>query len=530
MVELVQIQKYFPSNGVKALDHADFSLREGEIHALLGENGAGKSTLMHIMAGFLRPGPEGKLGRLLPGEISRNQGGRIVVDGREHHFLSPAGALAAGIGMVRQHPHQIPGFPVWKNCVLGSMSRPPLFINLRETRQRVAGLDKYLGFDLPLDSPAETLTVSQGQKAAILNLILRDVRYLIFDEPTAVLTPAETEGLFTVFKRLRDEGRGIVLISHKLEETLRLAGRVTVLRRGKTTASFTAGYVDSASLWNLIFDDKAGGSGSGLNLSLSRLGAAAAPGNRQGVVSRTGSVPALRLRNFTVNVSGRPLIRGLDLDLEEGAIMGIAGVRDSGLETLEYALTGFLPSSGSMKIRGVELARRNIRAFRSAGGAYLGTGGEGLALPVQDILALHAHRRFQNRGILDLPKLERWVKLIMRAARVPVWNRASARVFSGGQVQRLLLTRELAEKCSLLIVSEPGRGLDSHYRNKLAVHLRAKAARGTGILIFSTDIEELVFLSDRIAVLRDGVFPLLLTTAEDRVQERIRAAMVGEVT
>lgn len=535
MVELRRIQKYFPSNGVRALEGADFNLRGGEIHALLGENGAGKSTLMHIMAGFLRPGVEGGGFPRLPGGIFRQEPGSVIVDGRERRFSSPAQALGAGIGMVRQHPRQVPGFPVWENCVLGSTSRPPPLVNLGALRKRVADLNEDLGFGLPLDSPAESLTVSQGQKAVILNLILRDARYLIFDEPTAVLTPLETGRLFEILRRLRDEGKGIVLISHKLEETLKLADRVTVLRRGKTAPPLEAAGLDSASLWELIFGSPSEGEGPGEE-----------PGDGLSTPSPGGGngfPPALRLRNFAVNTPGRPLIRGLDLDLERGRIMGIAGVRDSGLETLELALTGFLPSLGSLRIGGRELVKRRVRSFRAAGGAYLGTGQEGTALPVRDMLIIHVHRRLQRHGILNRPKIDRWVRLLMSAAQVPLWDKAPAAVFSGGQVQRLLLSRELAEDCVLLVLSEPGRGLDSRYRKELAARLRRKAAGGTAVLIFSTNVEELMALADTVTVLRDGYFTGsfdLNSSGPGDSEEtsrgplspaagRIRAAMVGEV-
>ncbi|MDR2313232.1 MAG: ATP-binding cassette domain-containing protein [Spirochaetaceae bacterium] len=530
MVELKNIRKYFSANGVKALNGANFNLVRGEIHALLGENGAGKSTLMQIMAGFMRPGTESIIRDLLPDRAGwTDRAGTITVDGREQRFSSPAQAMAAGIGMVRQHPHQIPGFPVWANCDIGSAKHPVPWLDRKLHRARIADMDRRLRLELPLDSPTELLTVSQSQKAAILALLLRDVRYLIFDEPTAVLSPVETAALFTIFRRLKNEGKGIVFISHKLEETLKLAGRITVLRDGKTQACLPAEGLDGKTLWEFMFGPEYASS------PPAALPAAPAPGRNaaapRGSAGRDREIPALILRRFSVTVADKPLIRSVDLTLERGKIMGITGIRDSGLETLELAVAGFLPSSGLIRLNGVDLSRGNARSFRRAGGAYLGTRNEGTNLPVRDLLIVHAHRRFQNRGFLDLKGLDGWVKSIMAAAKVPVREKAPAAAFSGGQLQRLLLTREMAESSCLLVLSEPGRGLDRRYQRRLSALLREKAAAGTGALIFSTDVEELLFLADSIAVLRDGTIAgtLEVSGSGASLQEQIQAAMVGQL-
>ncbi|MDR2209950.1 MAG: ATP-binding cassette domain-containing protein [Spirochaetaceae bacterium] len=554
MVELRRIQKYFSANGVKALDGADFNLKEGEIHALLGENGAGKSTLMQIMAGFIRPSTENRIRDLLPDKPgSGGRAGTITVDGREQRFSSPAQAMAAGIGMVRQHPHQIPGFPVWANCDIGSTRHPVPWLDRKAHRRRIIAMEKRLGFGLPMDSPTEALTVSQSQKAAILALLLRDVRYLIFDEPTAVLSPVETAVLFEIFRRLKDQGKGIVFISHKLEETLKLADRVTVLRDGKTQVCLGADTLSGKTLWEFMFgpesishsspppdvhpntmaavqSDIPSDVKSGIQSDYKSDFSPGPPTAAAGPLPR-GEFPALFLRRFSVAVPGRPLIRGVDLTLRRGKIMGITGVRDSGLETLELAVTGFLPSSGEFFLNGLDLSRGNPRSFRGAGGAYLGTRNEGANLPIRDLLIVHAHRRFQRRGFLELKKLDAWVRSVMTTAKVPLRERAPAAAFSGGQLQRLLLTREIAETCSLLVLSEPGRGLDRRYQKRLSALLREKTASGTAVLIFSTDVEELLTLADSIAVLRDGTITgaMDISAQDDSIHEKIRSAMVGQV-
>ncbi|MDR2702222.1 MAG: ATP-binding cassette domain-containing protein [Spirochaetaceae bacterium] len=529
MVELKGIRKYFYSNGVSALDGADFNLREEEIHALLGENGAGKSILMHIMAGFTKPGAPG------------SEPGLILVNGKEQRFTSPARALAAGIGMVCQHPHHIPGFSVWENCIVGSKERPPFWLNRRRCHEQIRELNSRFRFDLPIDSPAETLTVSQGQKAAILTMLLRNVQYLIFDEPTAVLTPAETQNLFELFETLRDQGKGIVLISHKLEETLKIADRVTVLRQGKTRMCCSPGDLSNDEFYNCIFTDDSIAS-TALTTGISGTASVTQQVHFTPSTTTKGGkqdVPVLSLRNFTVTVPGRPLIRGINLELKRGVVMGIAGVRDSGLETLELALTGFLPSSGTLRINGTELYRtarktaQRVRSFRSAGGSYLGTRNEGVMLPIRDLLLIHSHRRFHDSGFLERSKINLWIGSIMAAAELPCKANGQGSALSGGQLQRLLLTRETAEQGDLLVLSDPGRNLDRQYREKIAALLREKAAEGKSALIFSTDVEELLAFADSVAVLRDGVFSRVIDLngsdgrRKDQVQETIREAMVG---
>jgi simple sugar transport system ATP-binding protein len=522
MVLLHRIHKTFVSNGIKALDGADFELRDGEIHALVGENGAGKSTLMHVMAGFLKCDE-----------------GTIIVDGREQRLASPSAALAEGIGMVRQHPRLVPSFSVWENCALG-----PEFSwkSKRHVRAEIAVLNERWGFDLPLDRPAAALTVSQGQKAAILALLRRRARYLVFDEPTAVLSPGETDALFEVFAKLKEEGKGVVLISHKLNEILRAADRITVLGRGKTTAVLDASGTGENQLAALIF-------GASRNVS-----GRARPGKAPAGLfpAPRNEPPALELQDFTVNVPGRPLIRGVNLALRRGGITGIAGVRDSGLETLELAVAGYLPSSGMIRINGTRLANRfsaygnNVRAFRNAGGSYLGTWESGAAessLSLRDILVIHAHRRFARRGFLDTKKLADWSRRIIKGAGIGIRSdTVSPLSFSGGQFQRIVCIREIAEQSPLFLAAEPGRGLDRKGRDRLAAIFRERAADGTGVLIFSTDSEDLLSVCDTVMVLRDGFFPDVIelnrtengedTAAEmDSVQdihERIRKAMVGE--
>jgi len=494
MLELRDISKYFPSNGVMALENSGLSLCPGEIHALLGENGSGKSTLMHILAGYFPP-----------------SSGAILVDGRERRFFAPADALALGIGMMRQHPGFIRGFKVWEDCILGA-EKPrnqrgvrSLFFDPGLSRKRVLEMSEKWKFDLPIDKQAEALTVSQRQKAAILALLLRDVKWFIFDEPTAVLTQEETESLFELFKRLRSEGRGIILITHKINEALSVADRVTVMRHG-TTQEIN----DRKNLYILNNtshkDTKAQRDKLDMQIPPSLLS------------------PILEIKNLGVEKSGLPLIKNINLRLMPGKILGIAGVRDGGLETLELAVTGILDQAdsfngnnpdksrneGTITLNSRDITGKGVRAFRNSGGAYLGADrlGSNLAaeLPMYESLIIHVYRRARRffRVFLDTAYLNSHCKKIMSMAGIDraVSGRPSS--FSGGMLQRILLAREFAEEATLLVLAEAGSSLDQQNRAALGEELKAHAGRGAAALLFSTDCDELLSLADEVMILKDG--------------------------
>jgi len=539
MVELKGISKFFPSNGVTALENAELTLYPGEIHALLGENGTGKSTLMHILAGYFPP-----------------TSGTILVDGKLRHFSAPADALDIGIGMVRQHPGFIKGFMVWEDCILGAernkqgngQSRPrqdqpagffrkhrSLFLDPLRARKQVKELSNQWGFDLPLDADAESLTVSQRQKAASLALLLRDVKWFIFDEPTAVLTPAETQALYGLFRGLRAAGCGIILITHKLDEALAISDRVTVISHGVTHEARKTEEITLDMLKDAIF-------GPGQKDHSSKLKTTGVNPDRD-----DSQQPVLLIKNLTLEPPGLPCIRNISLRLMPGKILGITGVRDSGLETLELAVTGLLEQQkrtekrsgepakyrdsnqrknlcsfkGSIILNNKDITGKGVRAFRDNGGAYLGADRLGInlasELPLKESLMIHAYRRgtanrrFNTRrnapgllGLLDMNYLNSWCQKIMHRAGIarPVSNRASS--FSGGMLQRILLAREFAEEASLVVLSEAGSGLDQYNRGKLADELKSLVRRGASTLLFSTDMDELISVADDIMVLRNG--------------------------
>ena len=492
MIELKSVSKYFPSNNVTALDKAGINLRSSEIHALLGENGTGKSTLMHILAGFIPP-----------------SSGSILIDGKEQRFSSPADALAQGIGMVRQHPGIVRRFKVWEDCILGAETPGHslnLFYNPRAARKRVHELSDYWGFDLPIDNPSESLTVSQRQIAAVLSLLLRDVKWLIFDEPTTVLGPDETKALYELSRRLRSEGRGIILITHKLEEALAISDRITVIRHGVTQESRYTSETSIEDLGYAIFGD---------NITHGKAnettGSTTGSTIYGGINNNTNEQPVLHIKDLQIESLG---MKNINLKLKPGEILGITG--EQGLEALEHALVG-LPDNpekdgspgGSVILNGHDIKGKGVRAFRKAGGAYLSADRLGLnlapELPLSESLIIHAFRRLKRGPFLDTASLKTWCREILD--RAGIRRSASDRVgsFSGGMLQLILLAREFAESASLLILAEAGSGLDKSKRSKLEEELKAHARRGAAALLFSSDAEEFTSLTDKILVLKDGV-------------------------
>jgi simple sugar transport system ATP-binding protein len=526
VVQLVHITKRFPANEVHALDNADFDLREGEIHALVGENGAGKSTLMHILAGSLPP-----------------SSGRIVINSVERRFKSPKDALNNGIGMVRQHPSLVPNLTVWENCALGAENG--FFVHPALQRAQARNLCAQWGFDLPFDRRAGGLSVCQRQFAAIVNALLRKCRILIFDEVTAVVSQSEAARLFTLFDRLKRRGFSLIIISHKLDEVLSFADRITVLRAGKAVAALEAKNADVKTLNALMFGEPAPAGAS--------PDAAEQPVYETSPSSKTARIGRrviLSVKNLAVEAPDKPFVRNIDMEIRSDSITGIAGVRDSGLETLELALAGLLPvTSGDIILNNTRLSSKKgggtpdgdtPALFRNAGMAYLNADRTNACLAMDlsmwDNLVVHAHRRQPGRSFfLDTPFLDAWAQTIMARAGCSRSTREAASSFSGGQLQKLLLERELAEldalakasphpappdstRGSLLILSEPGWGLDAQARKLLADKVRSVARRNVGhnaVLLFSTDIDELLEISDEILVLNNGAFSAKILV-EDR--------------
>ena len=474
-LEMRGITKRYP--GVVANDHIDVEVRPGEIHALLGENGAGKTTLMNILYGLARPDE-----------------GVILLDGRETTIAGPSDAIARGINMVHQHFMLVPVFTAAENILLGEETMAgPIFLDRKEAHRRIVELGKRFGFEIDPEAKVGSLSVGWQQRVEILKALYRDARILVLDEPTAVLTPQETQEIFAVLRRLAQEGHSIVFISHKLYEVLDIADRITVIRRGKVVGQRLPSETDEDDLAALMV---------GRNVQLT--------------VDRGDSKPAdvaLEVRGLEVKDDrGSVVVQGVDLDVRSGEILGIAGVAGNGQDELVEAIVGLRrPSGGRITLRGQDVTRASPRAVNEAGVAYVPADrhrfGLVLSFPLADNLVLtDYYRKPYARGVLrndqaiEASAQERIREYDVRTPSATV--RAST--LSGGNQQKLVVAREFARDLALLVLDQPTRGLDVGSIEFIHRQTIAKRDAGTAVLLVSAELDEVLELSDRIAVMYRG--------------------------
>jgi ABC-type uncharacterized transport system ATPase subunit len=472
-VEARGIVKTFP--GVVANDRVDFDLRQGEVHALLGENGAGKSTLMNILAGLYQP-----------------DAGEILIDGSPVSFSSPRDAIAAGLGMVHQHFTLVPSQTVTENILLG-LDRPRFLLHERRSEAEVAALAERFGMRVEPRARIWQLSVGEQQRVEILKMLYRGARILIMDEPTAVLAPQEADDLFATLRSMTREGRSVVFISHKLGEVLAIADRVTVMRRGVVTAAGlpTAG-ATKADLARLMV-------GRSVLETLDRTEYRPGP-----VVLAVDDVSA-------TNDRGLPALRGVSLDVRAGQIVGIAAVAGNGQSELAEVITGLRPCSGSISVAGAAVANRSTGSVIARGVAHIpedrAAVGSAPNLSLTDNLIMKRYREAPvARGWLMDDATARTIATQLKdeyAISAPSID-TQARLLSGGNLQRLILAREIETKPGLLIAVQPTRGLDVGAIESVHRLLLALREKGAAILLISEELDEILALSDRVDVIYEG--------------------------
>jgi simple sugar transport system ATP-binding protein len=497
VLETRGITKRFPS--VVANDAVDFTLRAGEVHALVGENGAGKTTLMNVCYGLEAP-----------------DAGVVYVRGAPVLLQGPADAIRLGVAMVHQHFMLVPVFSVTENVVLGAEPVGPVgTLSDRAARERLRVLGERHGLVVDPGARVEDLSVGAQQRVEILKALYRDARILILDEPTAVLTPQETEALFGVLRRLAAEGGGIVFITHKLHEALEVADRITVLRRGRVVATVRPRDTDAVRLAALMV-------GRAVTLAVEK--GPAQPGD---VVL---SVDALRVRD------GRGLLAvdGVSLAVRAGEILGIAGVQGNGQSELVEALVGLRPlAGGTIAWPGVTGAHPSPRQVRDGGTAHIPEDRQrdGLvaSFSVADNLVLSVYDRapFARWGCRDEAAIVAHARRLMAAfdVRAPS-ERTPVTQLSGGTQQKVILARELSGAIRLVIANQPTRGLDVGAIEEVHGRLVALRDAGAGVLLVSTELDELRALADRIAVLYRGRIVATLR-ADEASAERLGLLMAG---
>jgi ABC-type uncharacterized transport system ATPase subunit len=496
ILELRAITKRFP--GVLANDHVDFDLRRGEVHALLGENGAGKSTLMNILYGL----------------YSADEG-EILIQGKRVTFHSASDAIDHGIGMVHQHFMLIPVMTVAENIVLAQEpTHAGVFIDFDAARQRVRDLSEQFKFAIDPDAKVEAITVGQQQRVEILKALYRRADILILDEPTAVLTPQEAGELFGILRGLVDEGMSVIFISHKLNEVLEIADRITVLRRGKIIDTVPReGATEEGLAQRMV--------GREVLLRVDRP--PASPGD---VLLEVDGLEVRDDRDL-------PAVRGVSFTVRAGEIVGLAGVDGNGQSELIEAITGLRRvHAGTVKVAGRELRHATPRDMLDAGVGHVPEDRQrrGLVLefPISENVALHDYNKPPDSkwGWLYPKKLVEHARRLIKEFDVRGGEPATrAGALSGGNQQKLVVAREVDRDPSVLIAAQPTRGLDVGAIEYMHRRLVEERDEGRAILLVSLELDEVLSLSDRILVIYEG--QIVAEHASGATEEEIGMEMLG---
>ncbi len=494
VVEMEAIVKRFP--GVLASDNVDFELQEGEIHALLGENGAGKSTLMNILAGLYKA-----------------DSGTIKVNGKLVTFSSPKDAISAGIGMIHQHFMLVPSQTVTENILLG-LSEPRFIMDLKNFDQKIIELgDK---FGLPVDPKAKIwqLSVGEQQRVEILKMLYRGANVLIMDEPTAVLAPQEIDILFATLKNMVSMGKSVIFISHKLHEVQKISDRLTVLRKGKITAgSVSAKGKSRADLARLMV-------GREVIFSLDKK--ISIPGK---VVLKVEDIHCLNDKNLKA-------LNGVGFEVRAGEIVGLAGVAGNGQKELADVLTGLRRcSEGKIIVQGENIANMDAKAGIRHGVSHVPEDrthvGSAPNLSVTDnvIMKNYTKKPIARGWMLDNPSADKYARelkdlydIVVPSVNTPV------RLLSGGNLQRVILAREISSEPTFMVAMQPTRGLDVGAIEGVQKLLLLQRDAGAAILLISEELEELISLSDRIFVIYEGE---IMGEVTDGDVEKIGLMMTG---
>ena len=498
------ITKRFP--GVLANDHVDFDLRQGEIHALLGENGAGKSTLMNVMYGLYKA-----------------DSGEVLVDGKVMELHSSKDAIQHGIGMVHQHFMLIPVFTVTENIMLGAetdhrevKSEAALVkLDRKEVAQKVADLSHQYGLDVDPEAIVGDLPVGVQQRVEIVKALYRKANILILDEPTAVLTPQEAEDLFDIMHQLTDKGVSIIFITHKLKEVLAIADRITVMRAGRVVGTTVPAETNEAGLASMMV---------GREVILTVQKKPAQPEDE-----------ILKVNDLHVrDIRGLESVRGVSFSVRAGEVLGIAGVQGNGQTELAEALTGLRPvESGHFTLSGKDLTGKSPRPITETGLAHIPEDrqrhGLVLSYTVADnmVLADYYQPRFSKGIVIQQNQVDANARKLIKEydVRTPSPFTAAGKL-SGGNQQKVIIARELSRPVKLVIASQPTRGLDVgsiEYIHKEIIIMRD---RGVAVLLISAELDEILSLSDRIAVMYRGEI-VATVDRKDASREQLGLWMAG---
>ena len=497
ILELKNITKRFP--GVLANDHINFTLEKGEIHALLGENGAGKTTLMNILYGLYQPDE-----------------GEVLVNGQPIKVHSPSDAITAGIGMVHQHFMLIPVFTVTENVMLGDEAvHPGGFLDRGQAAEQIRQISEQYHLAVEPETYIKDLPVGVQQRVEIIKLLYREADILILDEPTAVLTPQEADELFRIMQSLIEKGKSIIFITHKLREVMDFADRITVIRRGKVVGTTTPEEADQRSLAEMMV-------GRAVQLELDK-----APPQAGDIVL---SVKDLEVIDDRKQVA----VDGVSFDVHAGEVLGIAGVQGNGQTEIVEAITGLRsPKEGQIHLLGETITNASPRQITELGSAHVPEDRQrdGLVLPfpVHDNLVLNTYYQQPfTKGIVmqeqiifqDAEKLVEEFDIRTPSAATPAGS------LSGGNQQKVIVAREFSRPIKLLVASQPTRGLDVGSVEYIHNRIIEKRDNGCAVLLVSSELDEIMELADRIAVMYRGQI-IATVPAEEATKEGIGLLMAG---
>lgn len=489
VIEMREITKIFGE--FVANDKINLELRKSEIHALLGENGAGKSTLMNMLAGLLEP-----------------TSGEIVVNGKSEKLDSPSKAASLGIGMVHQHFMLVEAFTVAENIILGSEVTNKGVLDLKKANADILELSERYGLAVDPTAKVEDISVGAQQRVEILKTLYRGADILIFDEPTAVLTPAEILELMEIMKTLVKEGKSIILITHKLDEIRAVADRVTVIRRGKSIQTVGIEGATNKDLAEMMV---------GRSVSF--------------VTEKEEAQPkevVLQISDLVVNENrGVPAVKELSLDVRAGEIVGIAGIDGNGQSELIQAITGLRKvKSGSIKIKGQEVVGLSPRKITEMNVSHVPEDrhrdGLVLEMMLSENIALQTYYKepLSKNGVLNYNQINSYARKLMEEFDVRAANEiVPASALSGGNQQKAIIAREVDRNPDLLIVSQPTRGLDVGAIEYIHKRLIGERDKGKAVLVVSFELDEILNLSDRIAVIHDGKIQGIVKPSETNKQE-----------
>ena len=499
VVEMLNIRKEFP--GIVANDNITLQLKKGEIHALLGENGAGKSTLMGILFGMNQPDK-----------------GVIKVRGKEVKITNPNVANDLGIGMVHQHFKLVENFTVTQNIVLGCEPKIlfGLGMDLNKAAKRIEKLSKQYGLNVDPNAKIENISVGMQQRVEILKMLYRDADVLILDEPTAVLTPQEIDELIKIMKNLINEGKSIIIITHKLKEIKAAADRCTVIRRGRYIGTVDVKTTSEAEMAKMMV---------GREVSFKVNKKPAKPGD-----------VVLDIKNLSVKNNKKVLgLKDFSIDVRAGEIVGIAGVEGNGQSELIEAITGLRKSeSGTINFKNKDITRESIRNRINSGIAHIPEDRHkrGLVLDytIEEnmVLEVYDKKPFSNKGLLNKKEIKKYAEKIIDEFDVRSGEGAEsiARSLSGGNQQKAIIGREIELNPELLIAAQPTRGLDVGSIEYIHKRLVEQRDRGKAVLLVSLELDEILNVSDRIAIINNGEL-IGIVNADETNENEVGLMMAG---